>query len=295
MKIEKYLIPKTIDEAIDYLYQYSGEAKVIAGGTDLMLWLREGKIKAKVLVDITEIDELKRVTFEDDKLIIGAAVTHAEIAANKDIKKYFPSLSDGCRYVGSPQIRNIGTVGGNIVSAQPAADSVIPLIALGAKCQIITQDGIKEVMIEELHEGVGISKIDSTKEILLKIIVEKPQNKYGTAMTRFAAREALALPMANAAVKLEVEEGKIIDAVIAIAPVAKTPFRPKSAERFLIGKDLNSSYIAEEAAELASQEANPRDSLLRGSSKYRKALIKDLVYRAVDDALNRILEDKEVQ
>lgn len=295
MKVENYLIPKTTQEAIGYLRQYSGEAKIIAGGTDLMLWLKEGKVQAKALIDVTEIDDLRHITFTGDKLIIGAAVTHAEIAANKDIQENFSSLSDGCRYVGSPQIRNIGTVGGNIVSAQPAADSVIPLIALGARCEILTQDGIKEVLLEELHEGVGKSKIDSTKEILLRIIVTKPGRKYGTALTRFAAREALALPMANAAVKLEVENGKIKDARIAIAPVAKTPFRPKSAEEYLVGKDINESDIAKAAAKLASQEANPRDSLLRGSSKYRKALVEDLVNKALDIAVTNILQDVEVQ
>lgn len=294
MKVEKYLIPKTIEEAIGYLRQYSGEAKIIAGGTDLMLWLREGKIQAEALIDIADIDALRHIALTEDELIIGATVTHAEIASNEDVKKHFPSLSDGCRYVGSPQIRNIGTVGGNIVSAQPAADSVIPLIALGAICKILTEDGLKKAPLEELYAGVGKSKIDSTREILTQIIVPRPKLRYATSLCRFAPREALALPMANAAIKLEVQNGKIKDARIAIAPVATTPFRPKKAEEYLAGKGIQALEIIKEAAKIAADEANPRDSLLRGSSKYRKALVEDLVNNALDNAAKNILKNMEV-
>lgn len=295
MKVEKYLIPKNIEEAIGYLCQYSGKAKVIAGGTDLMLWLKEEKIQANALIDITEIDELRNIAFTENEMIIGAAVTHAEIASNEDIKKYFPSLSDGCRYVGSPQIRNIGTVGGNIVSAQPAADSAIPLIALDAVCEIFTQNGLRKAPLEELYAGVGKSKIDSTKEILVRIIVPRPDSIYGTSLTRFAPREALALPIANTAVKLEIEDNRIKDIRIAMAPVATTPLRPKEAEQYLLGKDIQTLELFKEAAKIAAGEANPRDSLLRGSSKYRKALAEDLVNRALENAAKSLLQNTEVR
>ncbi|MCQ1529611.1 FAD binding domain-containing protein [Lutispora saccharofermentans] len=294
MKVDRYLIPKNVEEAIDYLCRYSGKAKVIAGGTDLMLWIKEGKVQANALIDITEIDELRHIEFTESEMIIGAAVTHAEIASNENIKKCFPCLSDGCRYVGSPQIRNIGTVGGNIVSAQPAADSAIPLIALGAVCEILTEDGLRKDPLEELYAGVGKSKIDSTREILIRIIVPRPDSRYGTSLTRFAPREALALPIANTAVKLEIEDNIIKDIRIAMAPVATTPLRPKKAEQYLLGRDIQTPEIFKEAAKIAAGEANPRDSLLRGSSKYRKALAEDLVNNALGNAAKNILKNMEV-
>jgi len=288
MQVEKYLMPTTIEECIDYLNQYEGSAQIIAGGTDLMLDLANERISPKALIDITDIKGLNKIEIEGDKFIIGATATHAEVASNPEVKKYFPSLAEGCITVGSPQIRNLGTIGGNIVSAQPAADSVIPLIALEAKCQLINKDGARIVPLEGLHLGVGKSKIDNSKEIISKIIIDIPQVKYGTAFERFSQRESLSLPMVNVAVKVELKDDKISKARIVMGPVAIKPFRPVKAEEALIGLDVNDMEGIEKAANLASQEANPRDSVFRGSGAYRKGLVQVLVKEALERALERI-------
>lgn len=281
MKINSFLYPNTVEEAIEYLDEYKGKAKIVAGGTDLVLWLRSGKAQAEVLVDIANITELHEIKIVNNQLIIGAGVIATDISINKDIKKMFKCLADGCRSIGSPQIRNMATVAGNIVSAQPAADASVNFVALEAKCEVASLDGRRVINVEDTYLGVGNSSIDSSKEIITKIIIDVPEHKYSTGFERIAPRNSLALPILNVAVKVEVENQVITNAKIVVAPVAITPFRAKKAENFLIGKDISDDSVVEQAALEAFNEANPRDSLLRGTGEYRKVLVKDLVYNAL--------------
>lgn len=283
-KVEKHLFPKNIKEALSLLEEYKGEARLVSGATDLMLWIREEKVTPSVLVDVSDIPEMRFVSVENGKMTLGAAMTHAEIAANEAVKRIFPALSDGCRSVGSPQIRNIATLAGNIVSAQPAADSVVPMTALGVVCEIVSSDGAHMRPLCELSKTVGESYVDPTKEILTKIEISVPAGKYGTAFKRIAPREAMALPVVNVAVMLEAaEDGTISAARVVASPVAVVPFRAQMAEAHLIGKKPSAELFAE-AAKIAEDEASPRDSLVRGSGAYRKVLVRDLVEQALTEA-----------
>ena len=283
-KVEKHLFPKNIKEALSLLEEYKGEARLVSGATDLMLWIREEKVTPSVLVDVSDIPEMRFVSVENGKMTLGAAMTHAEIAANEAVKRIFPALSDGCRSVGSPQIRTIATLAGNIVSAQPAADSVVPMTALGAVCEIVSSDGAHMRPLCELSKTVGESYVDPTKEILTKIEISVPAGKYGTAFKRIAPREAMALPVVNVAVMLEAaEDGTISAARVVASPVAVVPFRAQMAEAHLIGKKPSAELFAE-AAKIAEDEASPRDSLVRGSGAYRKVLVRDLVEQALTEA-----------
>ena len=283
-KVEKHLFPKNIKEALELLVEYKGEARLVSGATDLMLWIREEKVSPSVLVDVSELPEMRFVSVADGKMTIGSACVIAEIAAHPDVKRIFPALSDGCRSVGSPQIRNIATLAGNIVSAQPAADSVVPMTALGAQCELVGPEGARMRPLCELSKRVGESYVDPTKEILTRIEIRIPSGRYGTAFKRIAPREAMALPVVNAAVMLEAkDDGTIKAARIVASPVAVVPFRAKNAEEYLIGKKASPELFTE-AAEAAGAEASPRDSLVRGSGAYRKVLVKDLVERALIQA-----------
>ena len=131
-----YQRPKTISDALTLLEQAKGRGRVIAGGTDLTLQLRRGEYAADLLVDITGIEELRQIREDNGWIYIGAAVTHAEVAKNPLILKEATALAEGCAQVGSPQIRNIATLVGNVISAQPAADGAIPLTALGAEIKV---------------------------------------------------------------------------------------------------------------------------------------------------------------
>jgi len=287
-KVAQYFFPGTVAECVEILVRFEGRARVIAGGTDLFLWLKEGKASAEALVDVSRLEALRIFQDEMDRVVLGPALTHAEVASNPVVKALFPALSDGCRNVGSPQIRNIGTLGGNIVSAQPAADSVVPLVALDAECEIAGFSGTRTEPLEGLFLGVGKSKLDPSRELITKIIVKKPQGQFSSAFSRIASREAMALPVINAAVRLTIHEGVITGARIVTAPVAVTPFRAKKAEEFLLGKKPGNKGDLRKAAELAEREAKPRDSLVRGSGGYRKVLVGDLVEQALMQAAGKL-------
>lgn len=282
VKIKNYLYPKTVEEALKYLSEYQGKARIVAGGTDLVLWLRSGKVQAECLVDIAGIEELHEIEHENNRMTIGAGVTCTEVSINKDIKRVLRCLADGCRSVGSPQIRNMATVAGNIVSAQPAADASVNFVALEAKCEVASDEGRRVVNVEDLYLGIGKSKIDPSREIITKIFIDIPENNYSTGFERIAPRNSLALPIINVAAKVEAENNTVSNSKIVIAPVSIIPFRAIEAEAFLLGKDIRDEKIIEEASLIAFNEANPRDSLLRGTGEYRKVLVKDLVYKALD-------------
>lgn len=288
IRIENYLFPRGVDECVRMLAEYRGEARIIAGGTDLILNMREGKITQRTLVDISRIEKIGAVELCEDEMALGAALTHADAAAHRLVKEYFPALADGCRSVGSPQIRHVGTLGGNIVSAQPAADSVIPMTALDARCEIISESGAEIVSLGELYAGVGKSRVDPSREIISRILIPIPKKTYACAFTRMAPREAMALPIVNAAVLIVMDDNLIGRARIAIGPVAVTPFRAGETETFLIGKSPKDKKVLAEAAFIASAEAKPRDSLQRGSGEYRKALVADLVEKALIKASSYI-------
>lgn len=288
-RTEAYLLPSTIEECLAILSRYQGEARVMAGGTDFMLGLKEKNLQVKAIVDITMIPELQVLEFTTDALVIGAGVTHAQVSLYPQIRKCLPVLAGACASVGSPQIRNIATLAGNIVSAQPAADAAISLVALGAQAEVSSPRGNRAELVENLYAGVGKSKIDSTSELLTRIFVPMPGSQGGTAFTRFAAREALALPIVNTAAYVETDGGRIIRARIAIGPVATHPFRPFQAEQTLVGMKMDNYKGLEEVAHTASNEANPRDSLLRGSCEYRRALVKDLVLRTLLAAIKNAI------
>ena len=287
-KVAQYFFPGTVAECVEILARFDGKARIIAGGTDLFLRLKEGKASPEALVDVSRLEALRIFLDERGQVVLGPALTHAEVASNPVVKALLPALSDGCRNVGSPQIRNIGTLGGNIVSAQPAADSVVPLVAVDAQCEIAGPSGSRIEPLEGLFLGVGKSKVDPTREIITKIIVKKPEGKFGNAFSRIAPREAMALPVINAAVQITVEDDRISGARIVTAPVAVTPFRAKKAEEFLLGKKPQNKGDLRKAAELAEREAKPRDSLVRGSGGYRKALVGELVEQALMQAAGKL-------
>lgn len=287
-RTEKYLFPRSIDECVKMLAEYKGEARIVAGGTDLILWMREGRIVQRTLVDISRIDGIKSFELRHDSIVLGAGMTHAAVAANGKVKQYFQALADGCRAVGSPQIRNIATLGGNIVSAQPAADSVVPMAALDARCEIVSESGSRVTPLCELYLGVGKSTVDPTCEIVSKIFIPIPDKTYACAFMRTAPREAMALPVVNTAVCFALDGDAICYARVVIAPVAVTPFRAVETEAFLVGKDPLDKKVLAEAASIASAEAKPRDSLQRGSGEYRKILVGDLVEKALIKASSNL-------
>ena len=189
-----YERPKSISEALTLLEQAGGRGRVIAGGTDLVLQLRQGQQAADLLVDITGIDELKRIEEVDGWIRIGAAVTHAEVAKHSLIQKEAAALAQGCAQVGSPQIRNAATLVGNVISAKPAGDGAIPLMALEAEMIVASKDGERSVSMEEMYRGIGLSSINASSEVATEVRFRKLGEKGRTRFFRMARRKALTLP-----------------------------------------------------------------------------------------------------
>lgn len=284
---EEYLSASTVEEALEFLKSRDGQARIIAGGTDLVIEIKEGVKEVPILVDITEIASLKKIEMDGDYIKIGACVTHTQVVTSDLIQNRATSLSEAALSIGSPQTRNIGTVVGNVVNAQPAADAAVALVALGAEAEIADSSGYRWTPIEELYAGIGLSKVKSNKEMVTALRFKAQSSKQGSAFARLAQREALALPILNTAVMITADADRCTQARIVVAPVAPLPYRCKESEDFLTGTQLTLDSFAR-AGEMAAGECNPRDSLLRGSSEYRREMIKVLVRRALSSAMERI-------
>jgi CO/xanthine dehydrogenase FAD-binding subunit len=279
----EYQIPQSLDEALSVLARYEGRARVIAGGTDLALQAASSEVDLACAVDLTRIPELATIALDGADLVIGACATHAHVAANPLVRERAPLLAAACAAVGSPQIRNVGTIAGNIVNAQPAADAVLALLALDARVEIAGLAGRRQLPLAGTFLGPGKSAVDPSREIV--VCVRFPSLGIGqrSAYARLARRRALALPMLAVAAVVSVTEGRFDWARIALGPVAPTPFRAARAEASLAAAPATAESIAH-AAQLASEEAQPRSSILRGSKEYRKEMVQVLVRRVLTEA-----------
>lgn len=286
---DKYYQARSAAEAIGLLARYKGEARLIAGGTDLIIQLREGTKWTRVLIDISCIRELQYIEEDNGKIKIGALTTHSQLATSPLLWKRARVLAQAAASVGSPQIRNIGTVGGNVVNAQPAADTTVALMALEGKVTIINSEGERELPLADLFAGVGKSKIDATREMVKEFSFDVAPDTLATSFGRVARRNALALPVLNVGVSVAYDEStcKLKNACICVAPVAPIPLRMTEAEEILISAPINEHNLRE-ASEAAVRAAKPRDSRLRGSALYRLELVRVMTYRTLKDALQTL-------
>jgi CO/xanthine dehydrogenase FAD-binding subunit len=284
--IQKYLQPHSIAEALEMLLEYDGKAQIIAGGTDVIPQIRRGELGAEILVDITHLPDIKSIEESEGRIVLGALVTHASIASSPLLREKAKLLVEGARCLGSPQIRNIATVAGNLVSGQPAADTSIPLLALDASVTIASKDGERVVPLIKFFIDTGKTIINCRREILTCIEFNALKEHHGCCYLRLSKRKALALPILVCGVLIKVDRKRRIieEAAIALGPVSPIPYRAKATEACLRGARICKETI-DMAAQNASDESNPRPSLLRGSGEYRKEMVKVLVRRALMQAM----------
>jgi CO/xanthine dehydrogenase FAD-binding subunit len=295
---QQYLFPATVQEALEMLAAHDGQARIIAGGTDLVLQSQRGQCLATAMVDVTRIPGLDAIEEREGYVTIGCQATHARIAASPLIRQKAEVLALACGSVGGPQTRNVGTLVGNVVNALPAADGAVALFALDAEVEVADRDGRRWLPIAEMYAGVGKCAVDPCLQMVPAIRFHPLAGGWASAYQRLANRKALTLPMLNAAVVVGLETGhrsqvtglrsNVVcnQARIAIGPVAPTPFRAREAEAALVGHAPDAETIAL-AARLAAGAANPRDSVLRGSRDYRKAMVEVLVRRALTEAATK--------
>jgi len=291
MHWQHYQVMTSVQETVHRLAESSGKARVVAGGTDLIVQMLEmdAEEESLTLLDISRIEEMRDIQEYDSYILIGAAVTMAELAASPVIQAKARALGQGASWLGSPQIRTVATIGGNVVSAQPAADTSIPLVALGAEACIVSPDGEQHIPVEALFQGVGRSTINPSWEVITHFRVPLSRaEQHASAMGRLTKRKVFTLPQLSVAVWLEVDENtdRISQARIALGPVAPTPLRPKNAEEVLAGAPLRWENV-NKAAALAREDSHPRNSL-RGGVPYRKDMAEVLTRRALVDALSQL-------
>ena len=282
-KIEFYKFVN-LNEALRFL-RNNPDCKVLAGGTDLTVQLRSGKIRAKKIVDISRIDELRYVRDEDGFIKIGALTTIEELKNNKVIKVYAPPLSAALHDFAVWQVRNIATIGGNICNASPAADTVPPLIVLEAKLKLNNIDGERQVKIEEFFKGPG-ETIIREDELLTEIIIPKKDSSWRYNFIKLGKRLSHILSIVNVAVGLKIQNGKIEDVIIALGSVAPTPIRARSVEEQLRKREAIIENI-EEASEKVVNDIKPISDV-RASAEYRIEMSKVLVKKALHECIQTI-------
>jgi len=292
IKLGDHLFPRTVEEAVEMLDSFGGRGRILAGGTDLVEKLREGNPDVDVFVDVGRIEGFRTITREENGIVLGGGVTHAQAGACDAIKKDATVLAEASLSVGGPQIRNLGTLAGNIISAQPAADGSLALVALGAMLTVVGPGYERKVNIAEAFADVGVSTIDATKELITEIIVPVSGGRSGSNYQRLAIRRSLALPMVAAAAAVTLVDGAFKSASLAVGPMAPVPLLVTSVDELLQNKSASRENILK-AAEKVAHAANPRDSRLRGSKEYRLSMAKVLAFKAIITASVRAHEREE--
>lgn len=281
---QDYVFPGTVAQAVSMLGQSKGRARIIAGGTDLVLDMRDGKISVDTLIDLRAIDGMQRITEENDSISIGANVTHAQVVKSSLLRHHAPGLVDACRKVGSLQIRNVATVVGNVVNGNPAADAAVALACLDATATVVDEQGSRSLPFSELYAGICISCINSSSQVVTNISFPKKNDGEGSAYIRMEQRKALSLPMLNVSAKVRVTGAKFDGVQLLMAPVGAGPQHAVAAEEFLQGAEITEENI-KQAGVLAREQATFRSSAVRGSKEYRIGVLPVCVERVLQAAI----------
>jgi carbon-monoxide dehydrogenase medium subunit len=276
---EQYYSASRLDEALELLAQYQGEARVIAGGTDLLIEIERGqRTGIKALIDISRIPDLDRIELKDGVIHLGALVTHNDAIVSDLIVGRALPLAQACWEVGAPQIRTRATIAGNLITASPANDTITPLRALGAAVVLASKSGERRVPLAEFHTGLRKS-VMRPDELMTAIEMTPLAEQERGIFLKLGLRRAQAISVVNCAAVLGFDGERIIRASIALGSVAPTIIRIESVETFLIGRTLTREVIAE-AGRMAAALVKPIDDV-RGTAAYRVEMVRVLVVRAL--------------
>lgn len=287
MQVFDYVPAGTVNEVVDLLTSNNGGARILCGGTDLLVQLRENRRSAKLLIDVKNIPELMSIRYDPkDGLRIGAAASCYTICHDKFVAGNYPGLMDAFHLIGGIQIQYRASIGGNLCNASPAADSIPALIVHEAMCRIATQNGTREIPVEQLCLAPGKNALQHG-EFLLAVKVPTVKDNFGAHYLRFIPRNEMDIAVvgAGASVTLDDAKQKILSARIALGAVAPTPLFVEEAGTFLAGKEVTQENI-QGAAKIAQAAARPISDL-RGTAEYRKHLCAVLTRRALEKAIER--------
>lgn len=270
----------SVAEALALLDEHQASARIVAGGTDLIIEMERGQHpRLKVLIDITRIPGLDQISLENGAIVVGPLATHNHAVASDLIRRRALPLAQASWEVGAPQIRNRATIAGNLITASPANDTITPLIALGAAVTLASVNGERSVKLEDFYSGFRQTVL-RPNELMSSIRIPALNKDEKGVFLKLGLRRAQAISVVDAAAVVRQDNhGVVTDARIALGSVAATIIRVPAAEQFLLGKPLDSASIAE-AGRLASATATPIDDV-RSSAEYRSEMVKILVVRAL--------------
>ena len=282
----RYIKPRTLSEALTLKKTYNDRAKFVAGGTDIFVLIKKKIIKPEILISLKNIEELKGIEESDDKVIIKSGTTLREIEQSNVVKKFFPALFDALINMASVQIRNMGTIGGNICNASPAADTASPLLVYDAKIKVVNSILQEKVYdLKDFFLGVKRTKLEKD-EILTELIIQKPEKNSGSAYYKFMKRKAMDLANVGVAVNLTINKDIIENVKIALTTVAPTPIRAYKTEEFLKNKKFSDELLSE-AGKIAKEECSPIDDI-RGLAWHKKEIVGVYIKRVGISAYNRV-------
>ena len=279
----KYISPKTIEEVLEILKQKKSEACLVAGCSNVLPYIKDKKLSAKLLLDISGIEELNYIKKSEGKLCIGAGTTISDLIDSKIIKEECNILYQAVEEFADPTIRNSATIGGNLADASPAADMAPPLLVLDAVLEVESTDGKREVSLKNFFVGPRKTVLHDDEMITSIKIKDDSINKNG-CFIKLGLRQAMAISVATIAMILEVEKNRVKDIRIAMGSIAPIPLRLIKVEEFLKNKKINNDLI-EEAVKKVREEVNPISDI-RASAEYRRYISGILFKRAFNKLTN---------
>ena len=294
---ERYHAPHTVADALACLARYDGRARLIAGGTDLLIDMQhveKGEHPLAALVDVTTVAEMTTIAAKDGWLHVGAAVTHTAIVKSSLVEGHATCLVESCGVVGGLQVRNVATLGGNVAHALPAGDGTTSLVALGADAEVAWHNGIREWLpVTQIFRGPGISALDSRQDVLVGFRFRCRRDGEASAFKRVMRPQGVALPILGCAVWVQLDESRadadakvLQDLRICISPVDRVPVLAAEVEDSLRGREITEALISE-AASAARDRLHPRASKYRASAEYRSHMIESLLNQVLPLAIDR--------
>ncbi len=280
-----YFAPRTLEEALKLLEAQGDGARVMAGGTDVMVKMTHGLLKPKAIINLQEIEELRGIRFNTtDGLTIGATARLVEVATHPDVVKYYPSLVHAVLSMANVEVRNMGTVAGNICNAAPSADTAPPLMVMNAEVTLKSLQGERRLSLNEFFRGPGITNM-AQAEILTSIHVPAPPVKSGASYKRISARCGVDIAAVGVGVQIILNGKGCEDSKIVLGAVAPVPMRATQTENLVQGRERTPELIRD-AGDQAAEEAKPITDM-RSSASWRKQMVAVLTRRALDEAFER--------
>ncbi|MGI6327968.1 MAG: FAD binding domain-containing protein [Dethiobacteria bacterium] len=278
-----YFTPDSVEEACQLLSKYGSKAIAIAGGTDIVVKMKKEVLAPEILVAIGQLSQLKKIEYVPGKgVVIGSGVTHNEVQNSKILQEKYLSVSEAAHQMANNQVRNLGTIGGNISNAVPSADMPPILIALDTTVKIVGSKGERTLPLEDVFKGPNQTVLEHD-ELITEFVI--PDGSFtGSNYIKFGLRASGALAVVGVAASVQVEGDVIKDVRIVLGAVSPVPVRAKEAENFLKGKQA-SEELFEEAGVIASGECRPISDI-RASAEYRRDMVRVFTRRALNKAVN---------